>query len=355
MYRIFEEGYRSYQGVVQMPYFVDVSKRIIEDVEHVKEYYRSRGFSVPNEHLLVKLIKTMSVPLHYDIDHYYEVASARSLYVANALQLTTAIAAGKWFDGVFYYGCPEIILAYNGSDRPSELEKGWRNLQPVRVLECPVSNMRYMLPNGKEHNTETGICVIAIDIPQLMIQYRSWHLAKQAALEAGQVENLGIPHFVMSYVIPNMLMSQTDLMLSNRVMNLFYGAPMGDSTKKHVFHVSDYTQRLDRGLNDLVRRLSTLPMDYETVLAHLPKVYGDHPYTMPDIAETRQVWWALFTTRFKMLEFLIDVGGPRGKSLNMDLVNQLRNDFKRFKSTKVLEQHLPMEILDPIMYFFKTL
>lgn len=355
MYTLFSQTPRSYGGLIVPSWFKETSARINEDVTHVIEYCRSRRFAVKSDHLLVKLIKTMSVPLKYELPRYYEVATARALYVANALEFTTAINPGKWFNGIFYYESPEIIIAHLNEDSPTELAKDWRNLTPVKVLDHPVSNLAYMLPNGMPHNTERGLAVIAIDIPMLMIQYRCWRELQDFNHEEGVLEQLSVAHFVAGYVLPNMLKSQTDIVISNRLMNLFYGAPMGDSLKKHIFHISNYSAWLDRGLNEVLSRISSLPMDYETILTQIPKIYSERPYQMPDIAETRQVWWALFITRFKLMRFLVDVAGEKGKSRNQVYVNALKIELRRFDSDKSLLNHLPEDMYQEVQYFAKHL
>ena len=355
MYSLFSDTRRSYGGAIGVSWFKETGARIAEDVGRVIDYYNTRTFPVKTDHILAKLIRTMNVPLAYDIDRYYEVASARALFVANTMEFTSSINTGRWFEGIFYANCPELIIAYTGMDTPSELAKGWRQLQAVRVLECPISNMAYMLPNGQNHSTETGLAVIAIDLPALMIQYRCFMQQQQMRLDEGGVEHLGIHHFVGKYVLPNMLHSQSDLAIINRLINLQNGAPMGESLKRHVFHISDYTTWLDRGLTEVLHRVSTLKMEYSNILLQIPHVFSDVPLKMPDTAETRQVWWALFITRFKAMQFLIDVAGENGKHYNQALINTLKIDLKRFKSDNVLQKRLPAEMYDDVMYFSKHL
>lgn len=355
VYSLFSDSHRHYGGEIGIAWFKETSARIAEDVNHVVDYYHTGAFHVKTDHILVRLLAAMHTPLAYDLDHYYETASARALFVANSLEFTSAINVGRWFDGIFYRGSKELILAYCGLDQPAQLALDWKNLRPVKVLECPVSNMAYMLPNGHDHNSETGYAVIGIDIPALMVMYRCFTLEQRAKADTAGTEHLNAYHFVGKYVLPNMLYSQTDLVLFNRLMNLHIGAPMGESSKRHPFHISDYTGWLDRGLKETVKRVSTLRMEYSNILEQVPRVFRDSPLKMPDIAETRQVWWALFTTRFRAIQFLLNVAGDAGKHYNQALVNTLVIDLKRFKSENVLEKRLPPELYDDILYFAKHL
>lgn len=352
MYTLFSEPKRHYGSLIKAANFDNVEARILEDVGRVVDYYRGGTFGVRNDHLLVRLIINMNVPLSYDLDHYYEVAVARSLFTANGLELTSSISAGKWFNGVFYNGCQELIIACNGDSSPSELMKDWRNLAPVKVLECPVSNMKYMLPDGSPHNIETGTAYLSIDIPMLMLQFRGFVLSEAARVrENPESARFGIRNFVAKYVIPNMLHTQTDNVIRNRMINLFLGAPMGDSRKRHPFHISDYTATLDKGLNELNTHLTRKKADYLTYLAQIPHVYNDLPHQMPDMAETRQVYWALFVTRFKLMDYLWEISGEEGRAFNKTYINQLKIDLKRFKSDNIFQGVLPIALLDDVNYF----
>ena len=71
---------------------------------------------------------------------------------------------------------------------------------------------------------------------------------------------------------------------------------------------------------------------------------------MPDMAETRQVWWALFLTRLKLTEFLVEVAGETGRHYNQSLLNPLAIDLKRFITDNVFSKGLPMELVDDIPY-----
>lgn len=311
---------------------------MVEDVDKIVSYYRSHNTFVRTDHLLVKLVSMFNIPLDYDLDRYYEIATARAMAVCNSLDITTTLNEGRWFDGVFYRGSREMIFGYAGTDSPFELAKDWRNLQAVKVLDCPVSNLNYMLPNGQMHNVESGLASIAIDVPKLMIQWRGFLLHERMRMMEDEGSHLGPRDFIGKYVIPNMLYSQSDIVIHNRLMNLQSGAPMGDSVRKHPFHITDYSDLLDIGLGVLLERFQRTQMRYEDLLENIPKVFSDAPLAMPDMLETRQCWWRLFLTRLKAIEFLTDVAGETGRHYNRNSLNELKIDLKRFKSDNIFTE-----------------
>lgn len=352
MYALFSQPSRHYGGQIEANRFIDVQKRIYEDVERVVQYYRYGAFAVKTNHLLVRLINAMNTPLSYELDRYYESATSRALFTANTFEFTTAINQGKWHEGHFYHDCKELIIAYTGNDDPSELDKNWKDLKAVHVLETPVSNLKYMVPNGISHNVERGQAVIGIDLAKLMIQYRGFVMDQRARTLQGLEGNLSNAHFVAKYVLPNMLYSQTDLVITNRLINLFDGAPMGDSVKSLPFHISDYSALLDRSLNEVLKRIKDARLEYQNILKQIPVIFNDFPLQMPDIAETRQVWWALFITRFKVIEFLWNLG-DKTRHFNQTHINKLLIDLKRFKSDNVFSTRLTPELLSNVNYFMR--
>ena len=348
MYSLFSSPPRPLAGTIVSPRFKDVEAKILHDVSRVVDYYRYGTFFSKTDHLLVRLIHSMGVPLSYDLDKYYEVAAARALTTANSVGFTSSLSPGKWHDSVFYGGCLELIIAYSGQDNPNELVKDWRNLQAVKVVEHPVSNLGYTLPNGKMNNDEYGLAVISIDIPMLMVQYRGFVLEQYARRLEGDETILGVRDFIGKFVIPNMLHSQTDIVIFNRVFNKFYNLPQGEVIRKHPFYLSDYSELLDKGLEDIIKRITTVKMRYRDVLEHIPKVYSDYPYKMPDIAETRQVYWALFLSRLRLMTFLFDIEGEDGRHYNQASLNELKIDLKRFKSENIFNSVLPSSISENV-------
>ena len=217
MYDLFTNTRKLYSGLISDFVLNNISRRTIEDVDRVIQYYRDGSFSTRNDHILARLINTIGTPLSYDLDYYYEVTIARSLYAANSLKLTSSISAGQWHVGNFYYNCPEIVIAYNGNDNPHELAKNWKELQPVKVLEAPVSNMRYLLPDGNNNSSERGLVVIGVDLAMLMVQYKCFMDIQAERSFSGEDSVLTTKHFVAKYVLPNMVKSQTDIALFNHL------------------------------------------------------------------------------------------------------------------------------------------
>ena len=155
---------------------------------------------------------------------------------------------------------------------------------------------------------------------------------------AGNESLLSVNHFVHMYVLPNMLYSHFDCILFNRAKAIFYGEPFTEPLRSHVFHVTDYSLKIDKVLKELIFRLRGKRFTYESVLRNLPAVFSDdqqeHNLSL-DIAKTRQVWWALFLSKLKTIKFLIDLGGEKGITANNFHIHKLRTIVKRLLEENV--------------------
>lgn len=341
MFSLFETPRKNYQGLNAQFELHDFERKTVEDVERVVDYYRKGAIYVQNTHLIVKLINTLAVPMSYALDDYYEICYQRSLYVATALGMTSSINYGKWFKGEFYHGCDEIIIAYNGEDNPHELKKNWMNLKPIQVIEAPITNFGYLPPDGQDRQSEQGLVVLGIDVSMLMLQYRCY-----MELQYNNQAQFNMPmgttaQFVSKYVIPNMIYSQTDLAIFNRMVAIKEGIPIGAVKKRHPFYISDYTQQFTRGIEPTLKRLKNSQYLFANYLEQFPKVFNDHPLQVPSMAETRQVWWALFLSRVRVMNFMLDLAGEAGIRANYQDIGKLKVIAKQFNSDGIFNKRMP--------------
>jgi hypothetical protein len=259
--------------------------------------------------------------------------------------MTSDVNFGKIHDGIFYgEKVKEIILYVENYFSPFTVSKNWKDLRPVTVLDHPISDLNLLLPNGKVNSTAEGLAVIAVDIPLLLTQYRFFLMEQQYNTESV----LGANHFVYKYVLPNMLHSHIDLVILNRLMNLFYGAPMSTNLFKYQFPIVDYSQAVDRELKRTLGRLKNSRTQYFGYIQNMLSISNPSmtdSLNMPDLAKTRQVWWAMFLTRLKVMKFLIDVGGDSGVRTNGYYIGKIKLDIKRLTNAKSVVSKVPSELV----------
>lgn len=358
MYKLFTQVSSSHNNVIQATGYSSIARSYMRDLDEVVSYYNNRVFAIESQHLLCRIINNSSAPLEYVLDRYMEVIAARSPYVGKLHMLTSEITFGKIHNGIFFgSGNPEIIIYNEEYFNPFEALKNWRSLRPVQVLEHPFSDLNMVLPDGENSRSDTGLCVISINIPMLMVQYRGF-VEDQMAHMNDKPSLLGVTHFVKMYVLPGMLASYVDIAVMNRLVNIFYGAPMTENYRKLPIPIVHYETTLDRGLSQILEHIEGANIAYSAMLKNIPTVSaadGQTALQMPDLTPTMQVWWALYLARLREIEFLINVGGSKGLAYNGTLIAQMKVDIKRLQNSPAYPQLLDKNMCFDVMETFKTL
>jgi len=189
--------------------------------------------------------------------------------------------------------------------------------------------------------------VIAINIPMLAVQYRAFRLNEMLNARFSDSQR-SVMQFVHMYVLPNMLPSQTDLTMFNRMDNLQKGAPIGQSSKNHPFYLPEtYDKRSLKIQLDILSNFEKENSDFVTILRSIPAVTKesmDLVMRTPDVAPTRQVDWALTIARLPMLAFLVRVAPNGGKNRNQREINAIERAVRAYRTGNVMRSRLPAEL-----------
>lgn len=334
-------------GVLRYPQWNYVREGLLRNLQSVQSFYNSRVMAVKSNHFIARLVNNINVSHNHDLERYYDIVDARSNAIAAVMRMTSSLQRGAIFNGVFYgQGCMEVIMVDSSSFNPIDAYKNWRTLEAVKVVMHPRSDLGLMLPNGKATGAETGLAVISVNIPLLAIQFRAF-VAEQLA-KGDDDSPQGVGHFVHRYVLPNMLPTQLDYTIFNRVCNIATGAPMGESTRAHPFtHMADLATQCDKVHIDLVGGFKGRSMDFKAVLATIPAVTKntmEQVMVIPENASTRQVLWAEVLSRIDALTMTIQFAGEVSLSRNMSLINSFAREFKMYQQDKAIATHLPRDI-----------
>lgn len=359
MYDLFTQRFDSNNSVIRPASFELIRRIYYREIEKITQYYNERVFTLNSNHLVCRLLNTASVPFYYELDRYTQVAYARSPYIAKYFNFTSDINYGKFFDGVFYgKGCTELVLSVEDYFNPYEALQNWKTLEAITVLEHPVSDLALNLPDGAQNSTATGLVVVAINVPLLLVQFRGFMAQQLGRMERAEAGQLDVAHFVHMYVLPGMLKSHMEIVLLNRMKNLHYGAPMSDRLEDHAFSVIDYSGKIDKVLQEVLKHIASRQITYSSMLKNIPTVfYRDMQefLIMPDIAPTRQAWWALLLTRLGTAKFLVDVGADEARRTNSSLLARMRIDAKRLDRENILVSQLPEQLFYEVQSSIDTL
>lgn len=359
MYELFTGRYEVNISNIKPPAWELIKRTYIKEVNNITDYFRNRVYAVKSNHLLCRLINTGSIPLDYDLFRYMEIANTRAPYLAKYFNFTSSINYGKVHNNIFYgEDIKEIIILNDEYFNPYAVKKDWKNIQAIKVIDHPISDLGLILPNGHKNSTDKGIAIFEINIALLLIQYRCF---AEEQYNRNIDSRLGIQHFVNMYVLPNILYSHIELVILNRLINLYNVAPMGEALKKYPFNVINYSNKIDDVLEIVLNHIKDRRLLYVSSMKNIPAIFNDNIFdflTMPDIAKTRQVWWALMLSKFKIITFLIDVGGPEGKKNNMSYINKLKIDLKRLYindiTKSIFDKDTAFDISEQVKYLLNV-
>lgn len=347
MYDLFDNPPDVNYGNVLLPEFVYIKGAFIRDITKITQYYHRFVTSVPNEHLLVKLLLGMNVSMKRELENYVDVVKDQLGFIANSHRLTSSLGYGKVFSPGVFYGnrTSEIIIA---DDTEFDIQAAWRNwreLQPVTVLRHPFTDVSMARPIGRHYESrESGIAVISINIPMLALQYRAWY-TQEKHIEG--TTSLGTKHFVSMYPITNMVKSHLDIAIFNRMVNLYFLEEVAEYKKAYPFYILDQSLKLDNVLEKQLEILRRRPLNFDQVINAVPAVTKPHlvdVMRLPKVIPTRQVKWGLTVARLPLIRFLIDLNQFNNVSRNRMYLNRLRNSLRAMRNDKTLEHSLPHDI-----------
>lgn len=293
-------------GSIELRQWRYASEGLRQNVDKVEQFYRDYPIAVSDSHLLVRLIQTINISRTLPFDRYVANCSARSLNVAQALKITSALSKGQMWDGVFYAGAKEIILAHDTYFNLQDAYANWQDLQPITVLLHPESNTNLLIPDGRKNSLDTGVAVIAVNVPMLMAQYYRFNQEQDLIEQNGGARRV-LTQFIHSYPLTNMIRSQLDSAVFNRLYNRTTGVPNVDAIRKHSFFLIDYDQALDTTAEQQLMWLRQQKRRFPGLMAatKLP-ICGDlwEFSKMPTVPYTLQVFWALTVARMKEVAFM---------------------------------------------------
>jgi hypothetical protein len=347
MHALFNLAPKAQTGVQIPALWPYVKQGLRANVAQVISYYRANPQAVVSDHLLVKIIQSMDLPFSVGYDRYYALADASALDLAMVLKLTSSLYKGQVWDGVFYGpGSQEILIAHTGEFDYNKVQKEWMNVSPVRVLRHAKSDLYLNLPDGKRNTDESGVAVIAINIPLLMCQYY-WFRQAYFLPNYNEPDTRTDMMFVHMYVLPNMLFSHLDYALFNRIQKLSRHEQLGQSLRRHPFMQINYDSKVDQCYKAVLENLHRQEKNFTGILQNVPAVIRpemEQVMHVPDMAPTRQVMWALALSRFPALDFVLSQAKRSPQTKNQSEVDLINRTFLFWKNARIFEGIMPADM-----------
>lgn len=317
------------------------------NLKKVQEYYRFYAPAVSADHFLVRLLQSIAVDMDTSISQYYKSVEARAQNLAMVMGITSSISKGEVFDGVFYGpGNTEILISLDIYTDPDYTYKNWETVSAVYPLLHEKSDMAMLLPNGTKTSEESGLSVIAINLPQLAVQYKAFIDAQKDNL-SGTYKTT--QQFVGGYVLTNMLEMHNEIALFNRIYLAECGVrdAMNTPFKKHSFTLPYYDAHLDVAIAHILQNIRIGAKRFDKILKTIPALtHVDmlDVLVMPDVTPTTQVDWALCACRLKAVDFLIRACDGYAAIGNQATLNQIARIYRSNNVGAMIHQQLPKHI-----------
>lgn len=349
MYSLFNFMPETLSAVTKVPGWNTLREGLQRNLATVVQFYQTHPMAVESDHLLVRLLQSIDVPLSQVPERYQDNVQAMSLNLSMALKMTSSIYRGQIFPGVFYGSeCPEIIIAENEDFDADEVTQNWKSQVPIYVIRHPISDLGLRLPNGLNNSSDSGIAVVVINIPLLAVMYRAfrWEEVERAAA-MGEGAQRSIMQFIHMFVLPNMMASHLDYVLFNRLLNMAIGIPFGEVRRPHSFPIIDYTAKLNAVDEALLEVFVKTSKDFRSMMHEVPMVSVDNldvVMRLPRVAPTQQVVWALSIARLPALDFLTRLAKGGAGRKNRQEVNQVLQQIRMYRRNSMMKV-LPPDVL----------
>lgn len=313
-------------------------------IERVRLYRTINPMYLENRHPLLRILQGIPVSLSLPPDIFVDRVADYTYPLARQQGFATPVSPGRvWTPGVFYgTGVDEMIMANSEPFSLQDIENTWPDLQPVRVIYHPLSDLRLHVPDGKYSNSEPGMAVIDVNVPMLMLQYRMWRNWERGHFPTEQPRNLG--QFLMAHPLPNMLYSHLDCAIANRIANLEAGRANSTQSSRHPFVMEDLTAPLDNVARMFIKAMQGRRQDIDSVVAHMPTVGLPSRYDtlrLPDVPFTYQIVPAILMARLEPLLFSLRMAAYPGMPADSMIRSQLDRFFRKLKNMNIIDKSYP--------------
>lgn len=345
MLSLFNEDFFHRARIYNIPNETVLKRRYTEDYSKLHSYLLARKFILPNDHILVKLIKSVNVSFKRDLYDYVETLRDVAPDLESMLKITSPhnFFLPTYKSNFYNSKCAEVLISISEDFDIAEATKHWKNLEPLRVISHPYTDLSYTPLVGKYVSSNaSGMAYIFIDIPKLMFQYRMW-IREQ--LKAKQVIG-DIGKFLIDYPLFNLMKSHTDVAMFNRVHNVLRGKESDRYNSKIGMATLDNTKYAQAAAEVFVAQIIRSPIRFDEIIQNMPTVFNAdylNVIKLPDIAHTRQVKTVLLGARLKLFEFLLEVNAVQKSSINRSWLNVINNELRYLSNENILRYGLLSE------------
>lgn len=318
------------------PRFSYVEDRLKYNHQMVQQYYEFNQPAVRSNHSLVVLLNSLLIPTSMHPQRYVELCNQAAYSIGRSLGMGSAIYAGRLQDRSWFYGPNVKEFIFLTGDNDINLNVPWHSLECIRVVSHPKSDLSFRLQDGQYTSNESGYAVLEINAGIMAYQFIRWkQQQKQIAGEA-----MGARHFVMKYVLPQLLKSHIDVVLLNRLANALSGTPNGINLRSSPLRVPESTTFVNEVIDQMTKVFTDRNLRFDEILNNIPLPFSGNAlrfFKVPDVAPTRYAE-AFFALRaLPILETLMSLDASADSHANTKFFYELGRAMRAMRTERWLD------------------
>ncbi len=320
-----------------------IEDNIRNNIAKVFRYYRSAEEPVPNQNLLTRLIVNTLPDITLSTLAYVEQLELKLDHITRfgIVDNKSGVVFSQGFSAnqEIFYSVQKQTYYYN-------IENTWRKLVPLRIVYTNNSILDYEIRYGKMGSKD--FTIYELDYIQLMLMYREWANIRKR-------NNVSIkPNiFISQIVLPNMLLNSINIILFNRLIDLFYSLEIPKADIRYPFFLINVEKDVDMIYKEFIKSYSNRRLSIETILSTIPKVDRNtsmlQELRISDFRFTYLNKWLFWFLRLRYIRFLIDFLSVNGQKYNLEHIRIMQKYFLEYQSDKVpLPNNVSKENVDTI-------
>lgn len=337
MLTLFTNTYRVRGQIYTYPSLFRYRQNIQNVVSDIQHYVRTIANATSNDHPFVQSLKHCA-GYQNNVFDVYNQTYARYPYIAKALNFATEYNRGSFKGHKVYPFSDNMVLCFSEYVSPQDTLEKWSTASPVKCFwtDTPYVDMRIPSPM---YPPRDGLACSLLDLPTLAVMYKGFKLSR--SLDKNQEDEvfvLGEEHFMRMHVLPNMLPSQVDASIISAFIAVHEGRYESQQRVDAPQFFASYSKDFLDIAKTTLERVSDTRMQYVHILQHIPSVYNIDGYEtlkLVDYSPTLQLEWAMFASRAKVIQFLLNVGGKTGQRANQGTINEMKTYVRRLRQSTV--------------------
>lgn len=351
MYELYQPGPGNPIGGLAIPDFRRIKDGLRESIEKVRRYRAINPMTLNASYPLIRLLMSVNVSLSLPPDQYVDRVSDIAYDLARTMQFASPVSVGRPVSPSMFYGTgvTDIVLGVSEPFDLTNIEERWQDLQPIRVISHPLTDLWAHVPDGKFSSQDKGVAVVVINIPMLALQYRMWRRWERGTFAQESPRTLA--QFLMAHPLPNMLYSHLDVALFNRALAMTFNIPLPRYTDRHPFFQIDWHAQTDKVLELYLKAMVSRRAEIDAVIKAFPTVSFESRYDVirwPDIPFTYQSMHACIAAYALPTMFHLHLADQYNMPKDHAARAYLRRFFNKAENMNVLRNNLPLVVRNEI-------